>query len=190
MPPRKAAGAGAKAQRPITSFLAFKRSPDTPARAAQDSTRIDKIEEHDENLLGVSHQNAVCAEKAAAEPQAVGRNNSPVAKRQKVALEEGKPPPADVILPSRAASNEEERARLHERFQNKLVGGHAAGQEGRAAARAAALVPQPHAKLTPLEQQVTYLKRQNPGILLVVEVRGRIYAVGFWSYMAAVSGVV
>ena len=190
MPPRKAAGAGAKAQRPITSFLAFKRSPDTPARVAQDSTRIDKIEEHDENLLGVSHQNAVCAEKAAAEPQGWGRNNSPAAKRQKVALEEGKPPPADVLLPSRAASNEEERARLHERFQNKLVGGHAAGQEGRAAARAAALVPQPHAKLTPLEQQVTDLKRQNPGILLVVEVRGRIYAVGFWSYMAAVSGVV
>ncbi|KFM28546.1 DNA mismatch repair protein Msh3 [Auxenochlorella protothecoides] len=80
--------------------------------------------------------------------------------------------PAPQETPSKKR-NGPDQAVLHDRFQRKLVSGQAATRGERAAeAKQSVTVtgtPPPGAKLTPLEQQVTDLKRQHPGVLLVVE---------------------
>ncbi|KAL6770467.1 hypothetical protein ACKKBF_B31365 [Auxenochlorella protothecoides x Auxenochlorella symbiontica] len=80
--------------------------------------------------------------------------------------------PAPQETPSKKR-NGPDQALLHDKFQRKLVSGQAATRGERAAeAKQSVTVtgtPPPGAKLTPLEQQVTDLKRQHPGVLLVVE---------------------
>lgn len=165
MPPRKISGSCTKAQRPITSFLAFKKPP------TKESNAVDLVFCDHDNDKEAGHRALASARDVSGSPD-FPTNNAPAAKRPRTyATEEASQVPSPAIKPR--VPTDEEQTLLHERFQKKLVGS-TCGADTRAAARAAALTPLPNAKLTPLEQQVTELKKANPGVLLVVEVWWRL----------------
>lgn len=165
MSSRKGARPSAPIQRSITSFLGSKKPPPsepTPLKQRHADNGADKAET-------LTH---ACEDRPRRSPDRSDGGGVAILPLKRARSDEALPAPQETPSKKR---NGPDQALLHDKFQRKLVSGQAATRGERAAeAKQSVTVtgtPPPGAKLTPLEQQVTDLKRQHPGVLLVVEVR-------------------
>lgn len=158
---RRAGKPALKAQRQITCFLTPSKPPAVPAPLSSENSP--------DNLVRASEKRTHEREGEEAAARA-GDAPDHLAKRPKCeAAQAAQEVGAPAGQPAQPAAGQ---AELHDRFQRKLVSGMAITRKERAEEQrqACSTEPAPGAKLTPLEQQVFDLKRQHPGVLLIVEV--------------------
>lgn len=158
---RRAGKPALKAQRQITCFLTPSKPPAAPAPLP--------LENSPDNLVRPSEKRAHELEGEEAVERAGDAPDHPAKRPKCEAARDAETVAAPAERPVQHAADQ---AGLHDRFQRKLVSGMAITRRERAEEQrqACAMEPAPGAKLTPLEQQVFDLKRQHPGVLLIVEV--------------------